>query len=106
MIALTAEGMTIMCLFVVKVMIANNQTTNGHTQRGVNKQTNTIFSVTPSGEKMHQFAMGAHRKYFLVKKLNFFLWFVWTIILAVQFNVPLAPHTNQGILKQNAKLFF
>ena len=35
--------------------------------------------------------------------LSFSLCFVLTIISAVQFNVPLAPLSNQGLIKKNEK---
>ena len=38
--ALTAQGMTIMCLFVAQVTFGK---THGHTQYSVNKQTNKIL---------------------------------------------------------------
>ena len=43
--ALTAQGMTIMRLFVVQVKVG---TTHGDTQYSVNKQTNNILNLTSS----------------------------------------------------------
>ena len=49
--ALTAQGMTIMCLFVVQVIVG---TTHGITQYSVNKQINHILNITPSGDRNYQ----------------------------------------------------
>ena len=46
--ALTAERMTIMRLFVVQVIVG---TTHGDNQYSVNKQTNNIMNLTPSGHR-------------------------------------------------------
>ena len=45
MTALTAQGMTIMRLFVVLVLVG---TTHGDTQYSVNRKTNKILNLTPS----------------------------------------------------------
>ena len=55
---LTAHGMTIMHLFVVQVIVS---TTNGDTQYSVNKLTNIILNVTPSGDRYYQLILAAHR---------------------------------------------
>ena len=55
--AFTAQGMTISCLFVVQVIAG---TTHGATQYSVNKQTNNILNITPSGDRNYQFLLAAH----------------------------------------------
>ena len=62
MTALTAQGITIMRLFVVQVIVG---TTHGDTQYSVNKQTNNILNVTPSGDINYQLILAAHRRCFL-----------------------------------------
>ena len=61
MTALTAQGMTIMRLFVVQVIVS---TTHGDTQYTVNKQTNNILNLTPSGDRNYKLIMAAHRRCF------------------------------------------
>ena len=86
MTALTAQGMTIMRLFVVQVIVSR---THGDTQYNLNKQANNILNVTPSGDINHQMVLAAHmRCFFEENKLSFSLWFLLTIILAEQFIVP------------------
>ena len=60
--ALTAQGMTIMHLFVVQVIVS---TTHRDTQYSVNKQTNNILNLTPSGDRNYQLILAAHRRFFL-----------------------------------------
>ena len=60
--ALTAQGMTIMRWFVMQVMIANKQTTHSATQYSLNKQQQTMYIVTPSGDQCH----GSSGEVFLV----------------------------------------
>ena len=98
MTALTAQGMTIMRLFVVQVIVS---TTHGDTQYSVNKQTNNILNLTPSGDRKYQLFLAAHRRCFLEEnKLSFSLCFLLTIISAEQFIVPLGGLPNQGLLKK------
>ena len=63
--ALTAQGMTIMLLFVVQVIVG---TTHGATQYSVNKQTNNILNLTPSGDRNYQLILSADRRCFLEEK--------------------------------------
>ena len=58
----TAQGMTIMCLFVMQVMIADKQAAHSATQYNLNKQQQTMFIVTPSGDQCH----GSSGEVFLV----------------------------------------
>ena len=60
--ALTAQGMTILRLFVLQVIVS---TTYGDTQYSVNKQTNNILNLTPSGDRNYQLILAAHRSCFL-----------------------------------------
>ena len=60
--ALTAQGMTIIRLFVVQVIVS---TTHEDTQYSVNKQTNNIFNLTPSGDRNCQLILTAHKRCFL-----------------------------------------
>ena len=84
--ALTAQGMTIMCLFVVQVIVI---TTHGDTQYSVNKQTNNILNLTPSGDRDYQLILAGQRRCFLEEnKFSFLLCFLLTIISAEQFIVP------------------
>ena len=53
--ALTAQGITIMHLFVVQVIVGTTY---------VNKQTNNILNLTPSGERNYQLLLAAHRRCF------------------------------------------
>ena len=57
--ALTAQGMTIMRLFVVQVIVGIK---HGDTQYSV---TNNILNVTPSGDINYQLILAAHRRCFL-----------------------------------------
>ena len=92
--ALTAQGMKIMRLFVVQVIV---NTTHGDTQYSVNKQTNNILNITPSGDHNYQLILAAHRRCFLEEnKFSFSLCFLLTIISAEQFIVPPAGLPNQG----------
>ncbi len=80
MTALTAQGITIMHLFVVQVTVG---TTHGDTQYSVNKQTNKIFNVTPSGDRNYQLILAAHRRCFLEEnKFIFQVSFLIAVILA------------------------
>ena len=86
MTALTAQGMTIMRLFVVQLIAS---TTHGDTQYGLNKQTNNILNVTPSEDINYQLILAAHRRCFLEEnKFSFSLCFLLTIISAEKFIVP------------------
>ena len=60
--ALIAQGMTIMLLFVVQVIVG---TTRGDTQYSVNKQTNNMLILTPSGDRKYQLLLAAHMRCFL-----------------------------------------
>ena len=51
-----------MSLFVGQVIVG---TTHGGTQYSVNKQTNNILNVTPSGDLNYQLILAAHRRCFL-----------------------------------------
>ena len=80
---LTAQGMTIMHLFVVQVIFS---TTHVNTQYSVNKQTNNILNLTPSGDRNYQLILASHRRCFLEEnKSSFSLCFLfnhyfgWTI---------------------------
>ena len=71
--ALTAQGITIMHLFVVQVTVG---TTHGDTQYSVNKQTNKIFNVTPSGDRNYQLILADYRRCLLEEnELSFSLSF-------------------------------
>ena len=71
MTALTAQGMAIMRLFVVQVIVG---TTHGETQYSVNKQTNNILNLTPSGDRNYQLILVAHRRCLLEEeKIKFFI---------------------------------
>ena len=86
--ALTAQRMTIMHLFVEQVIVG---TTHGTTHYTVNKQTNNILNLTPSGHRNCQLLLAAHRRCFLEEnKHSFSLCFLLTIISAEKFSVPLA----------------
>ena len=67
--ALTAQGMTIMRLFVAQVIVS---TTHGDTQHSVNKQTNIILNLTPSGDRNYQLILSADRRCFLEEKNSVF----------------------------------
>ena len=103
--ALTAQGMTIMHLFVVQVIVS---TTHGDTQHSVNKHTNNILNLTPSGDRNHQLILASHRRCFLEEnKFRFSLCILLIIISALQYIVPLTGLPNQGFLKNHsAKLAF
>ena len=62
--ALTAQGMTIMHVFVVQVIVG---TTHGATQYSVNKQTNSIMNLTPSADRNYQLLLASHKHR---KKIN------------------------------------
>ena len=80
MTALTAQGIIIMHLFVLRVTVG---TTHGDTQCSVNEQTNKIFNVTPSEDRNHQLILAAHRRSFLEEnKFIFVVSFLITISLA------------------------
>ena len=82
--ALTAQGITIMHLFVVQVTVG---TTHGDTQCSVKKK--YIFYVTPLGDRKYQLILAAHRRCFLEEmKLSFPVTFLINVILAKQFIVP------------------
>ena len=48
--------------FVVLITVG---TTHGDTQYSVNKQTNKIFNIPPSGDRNYQFILAAHTRCFL-----------------------------------------
>ena len=82
-IALTAQGMTIMRLFVVQVIVG---TTDGAMQYSVNKQTNNVSNLTPLGDRNDQLLLAAHRRWFLEEnKFSFLLCILLTTISAVQY---------------------
>ena len=84
--ALTAQGMTIMLLFVVQVTFG---TIDEDTQYSVNKQANNILNLTPSGDRNYQSILAAHRRCFLEEIFFcFLLCFLLTMITAEQFIVP------------------
>ena len=62
MTALTAQGMTIMRLFVVQVIVV---TAHGATHYSVNKQTNNILNLKPSGDRNYLLMLAARRGCFL-----------------------------------------
>ena len=97
----TAQGMTILCLFVVQVIVGTAHEDNKYR---VNKQTNNILILKPSGDRNYQLLLAAHRRCFLEEnKLSFSLWFLLTNISAEQFVVTQAGLPNQGLLKSIMK---
>ena len=81
--ALTAQGMTIMRLFVVHVLVG---TTHGDTQYSVNRKTNKILNITPSWDRIYQLILAVHRRWVLEEKIKWFFivpfinhYFGWTI---------------------------
>ena len=84
--ALTAQGMTIMHLFLLQLIVS---TTSGDTQYSVNEQTNNILNLKPSGDRNYQLILAAHKRCFLEEnKFCFSLCFLLTIISPEQFIVP------------------
>ena len=71
-----------MRLFVAQVIVS---TTHGDTQHTVNKQTNIILNLTPSGDRNYQLILSADRRCFLEEKNSVFIllfinhYFNWTI---------------------------
>ena len=62
---------------------------HGDTQYSVNKQTNNILNLTPSGDRNYQLILAAHRRFFLEENnIRFSLCFLLTIILSEQFIGP------------------
>ena len=69
-----------MHLFVLQVTVG---TTHRDTEYSVNKQTNKIFNVIPSGDRNYQLILAAHRRCFLEEnKFSFPVSFLITVILA------------------------
>ena len=56
--AITAQGITIMHLFVVQVI---GSTTHADTQYCVNKQKKNILNLTSSGDRNYQLILAAHK---------------------------------------------
>ena len=56
--ASTAQEMTRMIFFAVQVTVG----THGVTQYSVNRQTNYILNITPSGDRHYQLLLAAHKK--------------------------------------------
>ena len=79
--ALTAQGITILHLFLVQVTVG---TTHGDTQYSVNKQSNKMFNVTPSGDRNYQMILagGSWRCFLEENKFFFPVSFLLTVILA------------------------
>ena len=70
MTALKAQGMTIICLFVVQVIVS---TTLRDTKYSVNKQTNNMLNITSSGDRVYQLILAAQRRCFLEEEKKFFI---------------------------------
>ena len=67
MTALTTQGMTTICLFVVQVLVGR---THEATQYSVNNQKYNMLNLIPSGHRNSQLLKAAHKRCGYFEKIN------------------------------------